>query len=253
MLPILLRRINRFNFLLRLTLRNTASGVGSSFKLRDDIISSVCINKLKPRLNSHWIFHLSLCDTARVKICLKLKHWPLFSTIKLQSFINYLKEVTLFSRKFNFDERKRKLFTLSSVHFCWSDHSVTSEVNYDLWTLLTWRSNVQLYLISSHEKLFSVHEEEIHLLASSFSASDHYAISEVNYGLWTVSILHSSKLFTISDSFNYGDTRREREKKNRPLLTLRRNDSMDFHFGARRNIARNNPPIHHCWSWQLKK
>ena len=102
-----------------------------------------------------------------------------------------------------------------------------------------------------NKKLFSVREEGIHLsLSRSLRWSDHYAVSEVNYGLWTVSILHSSKLFTISDSFNYGDMQKKKKKKNAPHVEAKR--STEFHFGARRNIARNNPPIHHCWSWQLK-
>lgn len=40
--------------------------------------------------------------------------------------------------------------------------------------------------------------------------------AKVNYGLWTVSILHLSMLFTISDSFNYGDMQKT-------LFTLKRN------------------------------
>lgn len=43
-----------------------------------------------------------------------------------------------------------------------------------------------------------------------------------------------------------------RKTKQKSAAYNEANRSMDFRFRAWRNIAPNNPPIHHCWSWQLK-
>lgn len=66
-----------------------------------------------------------------------------------------------------------------------------------------------------------------------------------------------SGLFIISDSFNYearyAKKEEKRKKKICPLSSKRETfDGFSFDRRTRRNIGRNNPPIHHRWSWQLK-